>query len=239
MDVLVLQHIACEPPGAFEDVLVERGATITRVELDEGDRLPDWRDFDAIVVMGGPMSVNDEDEHPWLVGEKRLIRDAVEAGVPLWGSCLGVQLLAAALGADVYAGSVPEVGVLAVQVTDEGRADPVFGELAPGFRALQWHADTFDLPQGAIRLASSPLYPNQAIRWGRSAYGVQFHLEVSGAMAEEWGTIPAYVDSARSALGDGGINDLLDEFADHREAMLADARTLFESWVDHAVAVAR
>ena len=85
MRALVLQHIACEPPGVFEDVLVERGATIHRVELDEGDPLPDWRGFDLIVAMGGPMSVNDEAEHPWLIAEKRLIREAVAAGVAVLG----------------------------------------------------------------------------------------------------------------------------------------------------------
>lgn len=93
MRVLVLQHIACEPPGVFEDVLGERGAELHRVELDEGDPLPDWRDFDAIVAMGGPMSVNDLAELPWLAEEKRAIGDAVRAGTPFWGVCLGVQLL--------------------------------------------------------------------------------------------------------------------------------------------------
>ncbi len=239
MDVLVLQHIACEPPGEFEDVLRERGATIHRVELDEGEPLPQGRSFDAIVAMGGPMSVNDEAELPWLVEEKRLIREAVDSGVPYWGSCLGVQLLAASLGARVYAGGVPEVGVLDVELTDEGRADPVFAGLPPRFPTLQWHGDTFDLPSGATRLASSPAYPNQAFRYGRSAYGVQFHVEVSGAMAEEWGTIPAYVDYADRTLGEGGIDRLLDEFSDQREAMLGHARSMFEAWVEHAVAVPR
>ena len=94
MEILVLQHIACEPPGVFEDVLVERGATIHRVELDEGEPLPERRDFDAVIAMGGPMSVNDEDEHPWLRDEKRLVAETVRAGTPFWGVCLGVQLLA-------------------------------------------------------------------------------------------------------------------------------------------------
>jgi GMP synthase (glutamine-hydrolysing) len=102
VDVLVLQHIACEPPGVYEDVLRQRDAQITRVELDEGQPLPD-RAFDAIVAMGGPMSVNDEHDHPWLRDEKRLIADAALGGVPVWGACLGVQLLASALGATVYA----------------------------------------------------------------------------------------------------------------------------------------
>ena len=132
VDVLVLQHIACEPPGVYEDVLDERGATLRRVELDEGEPLPDWRRFDAIVAMGGPMSVNDESELPWLAAEKQTIGEAVRAGTPFWGACLGVQLLAASLGARVYAGQEPEVGVMPVTLTDEARADPVFAGLPDG-----------------------------------------------------------------------------------------------------------
>src|SRR5690348_135821 len=178
MRILVLQHIACEPPAVYEDVLRERGADITRVELDEGETAPDWRDFDAIVAMGGPMGAYDEADHPWLVDEKRLIREAVLAGRPFFGACLGVQLLASALGARVYAGPVPEVGVLEVGLTPEGAADPLFAGLPGRLRALQWHGDTFDLPDGAVRLLESGAYENQAFRWGDVAYGVQFHLEV-------------------------------------------------------------
>ena len=187
----MLQHIECEPPGEFEDVLLDRGATIHRVELDEGDALPDWRDFDAIVAMGGPMSVNDEHVLPWLDPEKALIRDAVESGVPFWGSCLGVQLLASSLGAEVYARAGAR-GRRARRAADR-RGPHRPGVQRPArtmFPTLQWHGDTFDLPAGAVRLASSPAYPNQAIRYGRSAYGVQFHLEVSGAMARGVGHHP-------------------------------------------------
>jgi len=154
VDVLVLQHIACEPPGAFEDVLTAAGADIHRVELDEGEPLPSWQDYVAIVAMGGPMSVNDDAELPWLTAEKQAIADAVKAGVPYWGSCLGVQLLAASLGARVYSGTQPEVGVLPVTLTEDGRSDPVFAGLPPEFLTLQWHGDTFDLPDGATLLAS-------------------------------------------------------------------------------------
>ena len=169
MNVLVLQHIRCEPPGEYEAVLRERGATLHRVELDEGDPLPDWREVDMIVAMGGPMSVNDDAELPWLTGEKRLIGEAVRAGVPYFGACLGVQLLAASLGARVYAGAEPEVGVLDVTLTPHGRGDPVFSALPDRFPTLQWHGDTFDLPDGAVRLASSPAYPNQGFRYGARA----------------------------------------------------------------------
>ena len=236
MRTLVLQHIACEPPGAFEDVLVERGAAIRRVELDEGDPLPDWRDFDAIIAMGGPMSVNDEATLPWLGDEKRLIGDAVRAGVPYWGACLGVQLLAAALGARVYAGAAPEVGLLPVTLTDDALADPVFAGLPRTQVTLQWHGDTFDLPEGAVRLATSPLYPNQAFRWGSRAYGVQFHLEVSPQMAREWAAVPEYSAALERVLGPGALSRLIAELDAQGEAMRAQARALFERWIDTCVA---
>lgn len=239
MDVLVLQHIACEPPGAFEDVLLERGARLHRVELDEGEPLPDWREFGAIVAMGGPMSVNDEPEHPWLVAEKRTISEAVRAGVPYWGACLGVQLLAAALGARVYAGELPEVGVLPVTLTGAGVEDPVFAGLPRELQTLQWHGDTFDLPEGAVLLASSPAYPNQAFRFGRVAYGVQFHVEVSQEMAQEWAGVPAYREYADRTLGEGGSEHLMDEFERHRDRMLSHARAMFEAWCELTAAVPR
>ncbi len=237
MKALVLQHIACEPPGVFEDVLRERGAELTRVELDEGEQLPDWRGFDLIVAMGGPMSVNDEGEHPWLADEKRLISEAVHAGVPYWGACLGVQLLASSLGARVYAGPEPEVGVLPVTLTDEGIADPVLDGLPREILTLQWHGDTFDLPEGAVRLAGSAAYPNQAFRFGRAAYGVQFHVEVSQQMAQEWAEVPAYVDYLDRTLGPGSAPKLLAEFDLAAPTMRRHARAVFERWMDVAVAV--
>jgi GMP synthase (glutamine-hydrolysing) len=190
--LLVLQHIACEPPGVYEDVLREHGAELRRVEVDEGEPLPDWREFDALLAMGGPMGARDDADHPWLAPERELVREAVEAGRPVLGVCLGVQLLAAALGARVYAAERAEVGLLDVELTAEGRADPLFAGLDDRFVSLQWHGDTFDLPGDAVRLASSPLIANQAFRAGERAYGVQFHLEVTGEMAVEWGGVAAY-----------------------------------------------
>jgi GMP synthase (glutamine-hydrolysing) len=233
MQVLVLQHIACEPPGVFEDVLAERAHELLRVELDEGEPLPAGM-WDAIVAMGGPMSVNDEGEHPWLAGEKAAIASHVRAARPFWGSCLGAQLLASALGARVYAGPAPEVGVLAVELTAAGLDDPVLGVLPAAIDTLQWHGDTFDLPEGAVLLASSPAYPHQAFRVGRAAYAVQFHVEVTEAMGEEWAGVPAYAEYADRVLGPGGSDRLLAEFRLSSPLMQQHARDLFERWCDLA-----
>jgi GMP synthase-like glutamine amidotransferase len=231
--ILALQHISCEPPAAYEDELVARGLELTRVELDAGDALPDWQDFQAIVVMGGPMGAYDESEHPWLVAEKQLLREAVADDVPVWGVCLGAQLLASALGGRAYTGEQPEVGVLPVEVTAEAATDPVFAAAPASFRALQWHADTFELPESATLLASSPMYPNQAFRVGRS-YGLQFHIEVSLALATDWADVPAYAESLESTLGAGALDRLLAEIAEHETTMVPLARALFGRWLDYA-----
>jgi GMP synthase (glutamine-hydrolysing) len=231
MHVLVLQHIACEPPGVYEDVLHERGAHLHRVEVDAGDELPEWQEFDAIVAMGGPMSVNDDDELPWLREEKGLVAAAVRAGKPFWGVCLGVQLLAASLGGRVYAGDEPEVGVLPVELTEEGRRDPVFSALPQTLPTLQWHGDTFDLPEGAVRLAGSPAYPNQAFRF-ENAYGVQFHLEVSSRMAREWMDVPEYATALDRTIGGEALLRAVDERVDE---MLEHGRALIDRWLDLVV----
>jgi GMP synthase (glutamine-hydrolysing) len=230
MRALVLQHIACEPPGAYEDVLRAQGWELVRVELDEGETPPDWREVDAVVAMGGPMSANDEDALPWLAGEKRLIAEAVRAGTPFFGACLGVQLLASALGARVYVGAEPEVGLLPVRLTDAGRSDPVFAGLPDEVVTLQWHGDTFDLPEGATLLATSPAYPHQAFRWGERAYGVQFHLEVSPAMAEEWGRVPEYAASLERTVGAEAAGRLVEELAARTE-MREHATAMFDRWL--------
>jgi GMP synthase (glutamine-hydrolysing) len=231
VNVLVLQHIACEPPGVYEDVMRERGVDLHRVELDDGAPLPDWKRYDAVVAMGGPMSVNDHARLPWLAHEKRAIGDAVRAGVPFWGTCLGVQLLAASLGARVYPGPRPEVGIMPVTLTDEATSDPVFAGLPRELLALQWHGDTFDLPNGAVALASSPAYPRQAFRWGKRAYGVQFHLEVSVEMALEWSGVPEYSEYLEGVLGPGSLPRLVGELERRADEIIGYGRRIFENWL--------
>lgn len=235
--LLALQLIACEPPGAYEDELLAWGAQLHRVEVDEGERVPDWREFDGIIVMGGPMGAYEEERLPWLPDEKRLIATAVRAGKPVWGVCLGAQLLAASLGATVVPGGEPEVGVLPVRVTGAAARDPVFSLCPPEFLALQWHGDTYELPAGAVQLACSERYEQQAFVVGR-AYAMQFHIEVSASLAREWGHVPAYADSLEAILGAGALTALLERVAAHEREMTGLARQLFAAWLKHVVGLA-
>lgn len=234
MRVLVLQHIACEPPGVYEDVLRERSARIYRVELDENDPLPHWRGFDAVIAMGGPMSVNDDERLPWLRDEKVLIGDAVRAGVPFFGACLGAQLLSASLGGKVFRGEKPEVGLLPVFLSSDAITDPVFSGIPQQLLTFQWHGDTFTLPAGSVLLASSPAYANQAFRWGNRAYGLQFHLEVSQGMAKEWLKVPEYDQALNDVLGPGSETTLISQFGEYEERLRGKGRLLFERWLDLA-----
>lgn len=235
MNVLVLQHIACEPPGVFEDVLIERGATITRVELDEDEPIPSLSDHDALVVMGGPMAAYQDDRYPWIRGELATIAEAVDAGMPVLGVCLGAQLLARAAGGKAHLGAHgPEVGVLPVELAAAVADDPLFAGVPSPILALQWHGDTFELPPEAVLLAESDVYP-QVFRVG-AAYGLQFHVEVTSAMAEEWSQVPAYAVSLDAVRGPGSFPGLLAEFEQAEPEMRMVAETIARRFVDLAAA---
>jgi GMP synthase-like glutamine amidotransferase len=228
--ILVLQHAGCEPPGAYEDELIARRIPFVRVLLDEDEELPDWRAYAGIVAMGGGMSVNDEAEYPWLVPEKRLIAQAVAAGVPYWGVCLGAQLLAASLGARVAPGPAPEIGVLFVELTPAAASDPVFAALPPSFATLQWHGETYELPPGAVQLARSDRYEQQAFVVGR-AYALQFHLEVDAELAGEWMRTPSFVDELERDQGVDAPAALLAQVKDAERGSVPLARELFARWL--------
>jgi GMP synthase (glutamine-hydrolysing) len=235
--MLVLQHIECEPPGAYEDELRARGGELVRVEVDDGAPLPAWEEFDGIIVMGGPMGAYEEDRLPWLGPEKRLIGAAARAGMPVWGVCLGAQLLAASLGADVGPGPEPEVGVLPVRRTPAAAEDPVFALAPDEFPALQWHTDTFGLPDGARQLARSDAYEGQAFCLDR-AYGLQFHIEIDSELATRWGRVPEYARSLEAIWGPGALDRLLSAIHGHEAEMRSLARRLFGAWLDEMVSPA-
>ncbi len=228
--LLVLQHAGCEPPGVYEHELRDRGIGFERVVSSEAAELPDWRSHAGIVVMGGATGAYEQDAHPWLAAERRLIAEAVGAGRPYWGVCLGAQLLASVLGARVMPGPAPEIGVLEVELTSAAAADPVFAAVPRAFRSLQWHRDTYELPPHATQLARSATYEQQAFVLG-SAYGVQFHLEVDGALAELWAGVPGYAAELREHGGERAPQRMVEEVRAAEAQTVPVARGLFARWL--------
>jgi len=180
MKVHVLQHVSFEGLGSIESWLAARGATVGYTRFFASAHLPEPVDLDLVVALGGPMSVNDEAELPWLKEEKRFVAEAANSGKAVLGICLGAQLIASALGARVYPGPHKEIGWFDIESTSD-RSDLFrFPEKATVFH---WHGETFDLPPGATRLARSAGCENQAFQVGSRAIGLQFHLETTPASA--------------------------------------------------------
>ncbi|MBS0183701.1 MAG: type 1 glutamine amidotransferase [Nitrospira sp.] len=174
MRVVCLQHVPFEGPGAFAKALAMRGAGL-EYSLVPKEGIPN-DGGDLLIVMGGPMSVNDSDE--WIAEETAFIRSVLLAGTPMIGVCLGSQFMAKALGATVRSGQALEIGMTPVRLTDAGKQDPVFAAGPESFSVFEWHGEVFDLPKDCVSLAGSDIAPLQAFRYGDRAYGLLFHLEM-------------------------------------------------------------
>jgi len=228
MNILVFQHLAVEHPGIFRDFWREAGHRVHVVALDEGAAIPELAGYDLLAVMGGPMDVWEGDRHPWLRAEMAAIRRWVlELGRPYFGICLGHQLLAEALGGKVGRMAVPEVGVTATRLTVEGRSDPLLAGFGDEVQAFQWHgAEVQRLPEGGVTLAGNAACPVQALRVGRRAWGIQFHVEMTATTVAEWSAVPEYAASMDAALGAERARGLEAELAGHLPAFNAMARRL-------------
>jgi GMP synthase (glutamine-hydrolysing) len=194
--LLVVQHVPWEGPHRILDAF--DGVDVRAASPLDGDRLPDPGDLGGALLMGGPMNVDETDRHPGLVSEREWLAEAIGRDLPVLGVCLGAQLLARALGAEVRPGGAPEIGFAPIRVHD--RTDPIVGPLAPETNVLHWHGDVFDLPPGAIPLASSDRTEHQAFRAG-NAWGLLFHPEADPSLIESWLAVPEMAAEAEAALG--------------------------------------
>lgn len=186
-EVLVFQHDPFEDLGFFAEVLEKLGAQYRVIRLFHGEMpTEDWQNVGALIILGGAMSIDDEASFPFLRWEKRIIRAGIDEAMPMLGISFGAQLIASALGASVYHGAVKEIGWNPISIAPHGQVDSLLGYLPENATVFQWHGDGFDLPEGAIHLASSMHFKTQAFRVGKSIYGLQFHLEVTPRMIERW-----------------------------------------------------
>lgn len=186
MNVLIIKHIEIERPGLIEYCLRQEKIPYQILNLNPGVYFPKLDNLTHIVLLGGPMNVYEEDRYPFLREEDLFIKEAIQRGKTILGICLGAQLIAKALGAKVFKAPLKEIGWYDVSLTRIGSYDPLFSQLPKTFSVFQWHEDTFEIPQSAELIATSPSVPHQAFRYGEKVFGLQFHLEVTEEMIHEW-----------------------------------------------------
>ncbi len=234
-NVLMLKHINIEGGGTIEDYLISNKWEIDRRELQNGDAVPPKLDYDAIIILGGPMNVYEEDKYPFLKDEDKLIKEAIKKEIPTLGICLGAQLIAKASGAKVTKNIVrqahqKEIGWYKVKLTDTGKKDTMFKGLGESFDVFQWHGDTFEIPEKGSLLATAELCTNQALRVGKNIYGLQFHLEVTEDMIYEW--IDTYDEELESLKGMIDVEkirkDTKDKFSSYKDRAVTFCRNFFE-----------
>lgn len=185
--ILFIKHISIEGPETLGDFFKSRGFDSKTVDLSLGEKLPhDLSEIQAVVSLGGPMNVYEEDRHPFLKEENIFIQDVLAKKIPFLGICLGAQLLAKSCGVKVAKNPVKEIGFSEIRLTAEGKKDKLFSGVIERFNVFQWHEDTFAIPQSGHWLAKSPACPHQAFRVGSSAYGLQFHVEITDKSIREW-----------------------------------------------------
>jgi len=210
MRILILQHIKIEDPGFIKDLMIKDGAGLTTIELDEGETIPnDLSTFDAMFCMGGPMDTWMEKDYPWLVDEKKKIKEfVVGLKKPYLGFCLGCQLLGEVIGGKVAKTNNPEIGMLNINFSENKKNDPLFSKFPEKITSLQWHSyevQGLENNENVTLLASSPETKYQIFKYQSHAYGIQFHIEVKDTTVSEWGCVPEYKSALEKQLGEGAL----------------------------------
>ena len=210
MEILVLQHIKIEDPGYIKDLMIKDGVNITTIELDEGEKIPNNLNFfDGMLCMGGPMDTWMEKDYPWLIEEKKKIKEfVIDLNKPYLGFCLGCQLLGEVIGGKVVKTNNPEIGMLDVNFLDEKKKDILFADFPQKITSLQWHSyevQELEKNRDVTLIASSKETKYQIFRYKNNAYGIQFHIEIKDTTVNDWGCVPEYKSALENQLGQGAL----------------------------------
>ena len=210
MEIIILQHIKVEDPGYIKDLMLKDGFNLTTIELDEGEKIPENLDkFDGMFCMGGPMDTWMEEKYPWLIEEKKRIKEfVVSKKKPFLGFCLGCQLLGEIVGGKVIKSNPPEIGIMKINFLDDKNHDIIFSTFPEKINALQWHSyEVKDLENNKdiTLLASSPTTKYQIFKYQNHAYGIQFHIEIKNSTVEDWGCVPEYKSALEAKFGEGAL----------------------------------
>ena len=235
MNILILQHIKIEDPGFIKDLMIKDGAKLTTIELDEGERIPDdLSKFDGMFCMGGPMDTFMEDQYPWLVEEKKKIKEfVVDLKKPYLGFCLGCQLLGEVIGGKVVKSSPPEIGIMDINFTKEKKDDHLFSQFPNKIKSLQWHSyevQGLDENKEVTLLASSPITKYQIFKYQDHAYGIQFHIEIKDTTVNEWGCVPEYEKALEEQLGKGALKKFDEAAKNNMSDMNSYSKILYEKF---------
>ena len=228
--ILILKHIPIEGPGTIAEFFDQQQIDYKIVELSQGERLPgSLKDIDGIVVLGGPMNVYEDEQHPFLKDEDAFIRNVLKEGLPYLGICLGSQLLAKSSDALVKKAAQKEIGWALIQQTEDGKDDPLFAGLDEQLIAFQWHEDTFDIPPLGRLLSMSDVVPYQAFKVGQYAYGLQYHIEVDRDIIASW--VTEYFKVAKAQESKEG-KKMLDQFEQLKAQYSKQAKQIYRNFVD-------
>ena len=234
-EVIVLQHINIEDPGHIKDLMIEDNINLTTIELDEGEKIPnDLSKFDAMFCMGGPMDTWMEKNYPWLIEEKKKIKEfVVDLKKPYLGFCLGCQLLGEVVGGSVVKSKNPEIGMLNINFSDNKKSDLLFNQFPDQIKSLQWHSyevQGLDSKQDITLLASSPETKYQIFKYQKHAYGIQFHIEIKNTTVGEWGCVPEYKSALEKQLGEGALEKLDIDAKNNMPNMNEYSKILYENF---------